>query len=127
MNRRLAPLIVAFAALAQAAIAGEVPADETGRDYLVHTWQTEKGLPQNWVSSIAQTPDGYLWVGTRYGGLARFDGVRFVSFNQQNTKELRDVQVEHLSVDETGRIWIIMGNESVTAFQHGRFQLFRSP
>ena len=101
--------------------------DETAQDYLIHVWQTDKGLPQNWVSSIAQTPDGYLWVGTRYGGLARFDGVRFVPFNQQNTSELRDVQVEHLSVDETGRLWIIMGNESITAFQHGRFQLFRRP
>jgi len=38
-------------------------------------WQTDNGLPQNWVSSIAQTPDGYLWIGTRYGGLARFDSV----------------------------------------------------
>jgi len=83
-----------------------------------------RALPQNWVSSIAQTPDGYLWVGTRYGGLARFDGVRFVSFNQQNTAELKDVQVEHLSVDKTGRLWVIMGNESVTAFSHGRFELF---
>src|SRR6476620_1836517 len=64
---------------------------ETARDYLVQVWQTDKGLPQNWVSSIAQTPDGYLWVGTRYGGLARFDGVRFVPFNQQNVAELKDV------------------------------------
>jgi len=112
---------------AQAAAPAELAHDETAHDYLVHVWQTDKGLPQNWVSSIAQTPDGYLWVGTRYGGLARFDGVRFVPFNQQNTSELRDVQVEHLSVDETGRLWIIMGNESITAFQHGHFQLLRRP
>lgn len=97
------------------------------RDYLIHVWQTDDGLPENWVSSITQTPDGYLWVGTRYGGLARFDGVRFVAFTQQTTDQLKDVQVEHLSVDETGRLWIIMGNESITAFENGRFQLFRWP
>ena len=39
-------------------------------------WQTEEGLPNNNVLSIAQTQDGYLWVGTREG-LARFDGIKF--------------------------------------------------
>jgi len=111
----------------RAAAAADVSQAETARDYLVHVWQTERGLPQNWVSSIAQTPDGYLWIGTRYGGLARFDGVRFVPFNQQNVNELKDVQVEHLSVDATGRLWIIMGNESVTAFRNGHFELLRQP
>jgi len=109
------------------AIAADLSQSETARDYLVHVWQTDKGLPQNWVSSIAQTPDGYLWVGTRYGGIARFDGVRFVPFNQQNTPALKDVQVEHLSVDAAGWLWIIMGNESVTVFRHGQFELLRPP
>lgn len=97
------------------------------QDYLVHVWQTDDGLPQNWVSSIAQTPEGYLWIGTRYGGLARFDGLRFVPFNPQNTPALEDVQVEHLSLDATGRLWIIMGNESVTTYQDGAFHLHRNP
>ncbi len=109
------------------AVSTEVPTPDLEPDYLINVWQTDNGLPQNWVSSLAQTPDGYLWVGTRYGGLARFDGVRFVTFNQQNTKEIQDVQVEHLSVDETGRLWIIMGNESVTALQAGTFRLYNEP
>src|SRR5512140_1584049 len=48
-----------------------------------HAWTTDEGLPDNSVLSIAQTQDGYLWVGTR-GGLARFDGVRFAIFDQRN-------------------------------------------
>ncbi|MBV8570020.1 MAG: hypothetical protein JO319_05365, partial [Acidobacteriaceae bacterium] len=40
------------------------------------TWQTENGLPQNSVHAIAQSADGYLWLGTD-GGLARFDGYSF--------------------------------------------------
>ncbi|MGC3958372.1 MAG: two-component regulator propeller domain-containing protein [Verrucomicrobiota bacterium] len=106
--------------------AGPLPENGDG-DYLVHVWQTDNGLPQNWVSSITQTPEGYLWIGMRYGGLARFDGVRFVPFNQQNTSELKDIQVEHLDVDETGGLWVIMGNESITAFRNGKFELFRHP
>jgi ligand-binding sensor domain-containing protein len=37
----------------------------------------ESGLPQNTVTTVLQTHEGYLWLGT-YNGLARFDGVRFV-------------------------------------------------
>ena len=32
------------------------------------TWTTRKGLPHNQINAIAQTPDGYLWLGT---GIAR--------------------------------------------------------
>ena len=42
----------------------------------VRAWQTEEGLPENNVTGVAQTPEGYLWLAT-HGGLARFDGVRF--------------------------------------------------
>jgi signal transduction histidine kinase/ligand-binding sensor domain-containing protein len=109
------------------ASAANFSATGTPRYYLVQAWQTDKGLPNNWVSSIAQTPDGYLWVGTRYGGVARFDGVRFSQFNQLDTPELNDVQVEHLSVDATGRLWVFMGNESISTFYNGRFELLRPP
>src|SRR6059058_1665672 len=51
-------------------------------------WQTETGLPQNTVHSIAQTSDGYIWVATEEG-LARFDGAGFRVFDKQNTPELR--------------------------------------
>lgn len=35
--------------------------------YSVRTWQTDDGLPQNSVYAIAQTGDGYIWVGTGRG------------------------------------------------------------
>ena len=40
------------------------------------TWTTRQGLPHNQVNAIAQSPDGYLWLGTQEG-LARFNGLRF--------------------------------------------------
>src|SRR4029453_1391128 len=43
-------------------------------------WLSQDGLPQDFVGSITQTPDGYLWIGT-LGGLVRFDGVRFTVFD----------------------------------------------
>jgi ligand-binding sensor domain-containing protein/signal transduction histidine kinase len=47
---------------------------ETG--FYARLWQTENGLPNNAVQAIAQTADGYLWIGTREG-LCRFDGEHF--------------------------------------------------
>ncbi|MBL8215493.1 MAG: ATP-binding protein [Bryobacterales bacterium] len=44
--------------------------------YARRHWQVEDGLPQNYVTWISQSPDGYLLVGTA-GGAARFDGLRF--------------------------------------------------
>src|SRR5215510_8582359 len=67
-----------------------VPAQVPVRDsehYLVSSWSTESGLPQNSVTSIVQTRDGYLWLGT-FGGVARFDGVRFVTYDSGNTQSL---------------------------------------
>jgi ligand-binding sensor domain-containing protein len=42
-------------------------------NYFTRVWQTDEGLPQNAVSAIVQTRDGYLWIGT-YSGLTRFSG-----------------------------------------------------
>src|ERR1700746_3759051 len=43
-----------------------------------HTaWKVRDGFAKGEISSIAQTPDGYLWLGTEFG-LLRFDGVRNV-------------------------------------------------
>lgn len=36
----------------------------TSSDYLLHVWQRDEGLPHNTVSAIAQTRDGYLWIGS---------------------------------------------------------------
>src|SRR5215831_9975884 len=72
-------------------------ADTVSRDYLLDVWDTEDNLPSSIVTDITQTPDGYLWVGT-YNGLARFDGVRFVTFNPLNTPELTHPRIQALYV-----------------------------
>jgi hypothetical protein len=61
------------------------PAASTG--YAVENWQTEQGLPRSTITAIAQTSEGYLWLGSPYG-ISRFDGVRFVLFEEQVAQEL---------------------------------------
>ena len=79
---------------------------ETGDDFVMQVWDTDSGLPHSMVTSIAQTPDGYLWVGTLHGGLARFDGTRFVNFHPGNTPELKSIEIHKLLVDGQGTLWI---------------------
>jgi ligand-binding sensor domain-containing protein/signal transduction histidine kinase len=68
-------------------------------------WLTENGLPQNTVHSIAQTRDGYVWIGTEEG-LARFDGVRFTVFDLRNTPQLKSNYIRTLLADRRGALWI---------------------
>jgi diguanylate cyclase (GGDEF)-like protein len=68
--------------------------------YPVRRWVTNSS-----VQALAQTPDGYLWVGTQQA-LARTDGVRFVHFDPTNTPELRSGFIRALAVDRGGVLWI---------------------
>ena len=68
-------------------------------------WTTQDGLPQNSITSIVQTRDGYIWLGT-FGGLARFDGVRFKIFDISNTDALSTNRILSLLEDSDGNLWI---------------------
>src|SRR5579863_9127321 len=69
--------------------------------YSSRIWQVDEGLPDNVVQAITQTPDGYLWVGTR-SGLARFDGVSFTPFEAKPMPELGNASITDLHVDRKG-------------------------
>jgi signal transduction histidine kinase/ligand-binding sensor domain-containing protein/CheY-like chemotaxis protein/HPt (histidine-containing phosphotransfer) domain-containing protein len=73
--------------------------------YRFDLWQAEQGLPENTVESIAQTRDGYLWVGTQEG-LARFDGVRFLSFSRRTVPVLPSDIIQSLFPDPAGGLWV---------------------
>lgn len=85
-------------------------------------WLTENGLPQNTVHSIAQTRDGYIWIGTEEG-LARFDGVKFTVFDKQNTPQLRSNYIRALLTDRQGGLWIGTA-EGLVQMLDGKFTLF---
>jgi len=91
-------------------------------DYLIDIWRGESGLPSSSVTAIAQTPDGYLWIGT-YNGLARFDGVRFVKFDPDNTPQLKRARVRKLYLDQAGTLWINTYDGSLTSYRDGNFRL----
>ena len=92
-----------------AVLCGSVAASE----YSVTEWGVDEGLPQSSVTDIAQTPDGFLWIGTLISGVARFDGVQFVNFDSANTAGLANPGVRRLLVDSQGNLWVNGGTGSL--------------
>jgi signal transduction histidine kinase/ligand-binding sensor domain-containing protein len=71
---------------------------------VLSTWTTAQGLPQNFITAIDQTPDGFLWVGT-LEGLARFDGLQFQTFGRSLPAPLHG-DISGLAHDANGVLWI---------------------
>ena len=75
------------------------------QDLVGRTWTREEGLPDNSVTAVLQARDGYLWVGT-LGGLARFDGVRFLAMAPPAAVSNEALRVTSLCEDSAGQLWI---------------------
>src|SRR6185369_9750026 len=99
---------------------GAVEGAEGVIPYSVRIWQADDGLPQNSVYAIAQTKDGYLWVGT-HEGLARFDGVHFLIVDDPQAPELKHGWITALCTAADGSLWIACGGSGVTRLKNGRF------
>jgi ligand-binding sensor domain-containing protein len=89
MRCAVLPLLLLVATVSGLASVGGVP------DYAKRLWQAQDGLPDEIVHAFAQTPDGYLWIGTQ-GGLLRFNGERFVLYDRGNTPGLTESGVNCL-------------------------------
>src|SRR4051812_31800059 len=123
MARRLGITLVAVVAfLLRASAKPALDPNQPIQNYLRQSWQTAQGLPQNSVFSLAQTPDGYIWLGTEEG-LARFDGLRFTLFNKNNSG-LAGNMVLALLVDHTGALWAGTYGGGVTRVQNGEFRSY---
>src|SRR5271157_4578891 len=71
-----------------------------------HTaWKVRDGFAKGFLYSIAQTPDGYIWLGTEFG-LLRFDGVRPVPWTPPGPARLPSSQVYRLLTARDGALWI---------------------
>ena len=113
--RGLLGLILFFPVAAAGAAESVLP------NYFVRSWKTDNGLPDNAVTAVVQTREGYLWLGT-YGGLVRFDGSRFVVFNSANEPELQSDRITGLYEDTQGVLWIGHERGDLTRYQDGKFE-----
>ena len=74
-------------------------------NYGRQAWAMENGLPQNTVQALAQTKDGFLWLGTE-AGLVRFDGVEFQTYDRHSNPALPGSDIRCLLATRDGALWI---------------------
>jgi signal transduction histidine kinase/ligand-binding sensor domain-containing protein len=90
--------------------------------YRMTTWTTADGLPQSSVVAVAQTPDGFIWA-TTLGGLARFDGRTFRTFDTTTNPELPHSRFGGMVVDDEGQLWLTLQTGELVRYVGGKFDI----
>jgi signal transduction histidine kinase/ligand-binding sensor domain-containing protein len=86
-----------------------------------HTsWTAKDGVPGP-VRAIAQTPDGYLWLGTE-AGLYRFDGLHFVAWEPSFGEQILGSAVWSLCTSRDGSLWIGFSSGGVSQLRNGHLK-----
>ncbi len=95
-------------------------ANDAPENYALTTYDVFSGLPSSVATFVAQTPDGYLWIGTE-AGLARFDGARFTAFRVTHTPELGANLVRSVLAGKDGSLWIATQG-GLCRYRDGKFE-----
>ena len=98
-------------------------AEQSDSPFIINSWSNEEGLPQSSVISVIQTQDGYLWLGT-LNGLVRFDGNRFVTFDENNTPGLGSDRIVYLFEDSHTNLWVGTDTAIVALVHDGAVKTF---
>jgi two-component sensor histidine kinase/ligand-binding sensor domain-containing protein len=93
----------------------------TAQQFNLKTWSLEEGLPQAYISDIAQDRNGGLWVGTS-GGLSLFNGVNFKNFTKQDG--LKSNNISCLFRDSQNTLWIGTSDQGLCSYDGIRFRHF---
>jgi signal transduction histidine kinase/ligand-binding sensor domain-containing protein len=88
--------------------------------YVRDHWGAEQGFPKGPVYAIAQTPDGYLWIGTD-AGLIRFDGWTFRPV-KDDTGAFTITSVLGLMTDDDGCLWLRLQDLTILRYRNGVFE-----
>ena len=83
-------------------------------------WSGEQGAPRE-IDAMAQTSDGWIWLGTT-SGLYRFDGVRFEAFQPQGGEQLLGKGITALAARPNGELWIGYTFGGLSVLRDGRLQ-----
>jgi len=92
-------------------------------DWSVRFWQSDDGLPNNKVTSIAQTPDGYLWIATPTL-LSRFDGDHFEIVSRETFAPGTMQRTSMLLRSRNGGLWLAMDHGPIIYAKSGVTKIF---
>ena len=90
-----------------------------GTDYTSILYNSNNGLPTSEANAIAQSNDGFIWIGM-YSGLIRYDGSEFYRFDSSTGIS----SVLCLYVDSEDRVWIGTNENGVACYDHGEIKVY---
>ena len=89
--------------------------------YSAILYNNTNGLPTSEANDIAETSDGFVWIGS-YSGLVRYDGVNF----ERMASTTGITSVKCLYVDSRDRLWIGTNESGVAVMENGKFRMWSS-
>ena len=93
---------------------------------LYHTsWTRKDGVPSQ-ILALAQTADGFLWIGAR-DGLYRFDGIHFELYQPPDGTTLPHAEVFCLLAVPDGGLWIGFTRGATSFLKEGRISTYPEP
>jgi signal transduction histidine kinase/ligand-binding sensor domain-containing protein len=104
-------------AMAPAPIFGDA-SDRTISQFVHTAWTAKDGVPAN-IVDIAQTADGFLWLGTPIG-LYRFDGVTFELYQPESGPAFPSNRINALQALNNGDLWIGFLGGGASMLHNGR-------
>ena len=103
-----------------AGVASAIDPTRAMSQYIRDRWGFEQGFPKGPVYAMAQTPDGYLWIGTE-AGLVRFDGLNF-KIVHDTLASFAITRVLGLTTDNDGNLWVRLQGATILRYRNGVFQ-----
>jgi ligand-binding sensor domain-containing protein len=79
--------------------------------HIIYTKENSE-LPHHNITSIAIDSIGNKWLGTRGGGVIKFDGLKWQVYNQKNTPLSNDF-INSVSIDSAGNLWVALEYASI--------------
>lgn len=103
----------------------QYPPSFISEEFLFQNWTARDGLPVNSISSVTQTTDGYIWLGTE-DGLVRFDGTDFKIFTTNEYPGLRNNRIRGVTF-YSDMLLILNSNMEFILFDGREFELLALP
>src|SRR5437660_2945947 len=114
-------LITALALALSASLAHALDPNLPLSQYMRERWGSDKRFTGGSVTALAQSLDGYLWIGTEKG-LIRFDGFNFRTFSQAAPTTFPIGPVQALASDAQGNLWILLQSTKILRYREGKFE-----
>ena len=93
-------------------------------DWYARAWQSDEGLPNNTVTGIAQTRDGYLWLATS-SGLTSFDGINFQQFSLMEMAGQPNRGILAMALNHNGGLILAMDRGAIVCLNADEAQVFK--